>query len=84
MPHCYYDTATLARDYGLVQYYVKPRNPYPDSILWRSKYRPVRPEADILHSQANFWGQRGVHSHQFMLKATLDVECSFQKIEEGF
>ena len=64
--HWYYDTAALARDYGRVQDYVRPKNPHPDSILWRSRYRPVRPQADILHSQARFWGQRGIHYHQFL------------------
>ena len=64
--HWYYDTAALDRDYGRVQDYVRPRSPHPDSILWRSRYRPVRPQADILHSQARFWGQRGIHYHQFL------------------
>ena len=64
--HWYYDTAALARDYGRVQDYVRPKNPHPDSILWRSRYRPVRPQADILHNQARFWGQRGIHYHQFL------------------
>ena len=64
--HWYYDTAALDRDYGRVQDYVRPKNPHPDSILWRSRYRPVRPQADILHSQARFWGQRGIHYHQFL------------------
>lgn len=76
--HWYYDPAAMARDYGWVEDFVQPRNPHPDSILWRSRYRPVRPEADILHSQAKFWGQRGIHYHQF-LKAgenTLNLKIS--------
>jgi ADP-ribosylglycohydrolase len=64
--HWYYDTAALARDYGWVTDFAKPRNPHPDSILWRSKYHPLRPDADILHNQATFWGQRGIHYHQFL------------------
>jgi ADP-ribosylglycohydrolase len=64
--HWYYDTAALARDYGWVTNFTQPRNPHPDSILWRSKYHPLRPEADILHNQATFWGQRGIHYHQFL------------------
>jgi len=64
--HWYYDMGALARDYGWVQDYVQPRNPHPDSILWRSKYHPICPEANILHNQAKFWGQRGVHYHQFL------------------
>lgn len=76
--HWYYDTSALARDYGWVKDFIQPRNPHPDSILWRSTYHPVRPEADILHSQARFWGQRGIHYHQF-LKAgenTLNLKIS--------
>lgn len=64
--HWYYDRLALQMDYGLVQDYLQPGNPHPDSILWRSRYRPASPEADILHNQAMFWGERGVHYHQFL------------------
>lgn len=64
--HWYYDTKALDRDYPDLQHYQAPRNPHPDSILWRSKYAPRNKEADILHDQANYWGQRGVHYHQFL------------------
>ncbi len=76
--HWYYDTAALARDYGCVREYMQPRNPHPDSILWRSTYRPLCPEADILHSQARFWGQRGIHYHQFLQAGenTLNLKIS--------
>ena len=45
---------------------VHPRNPHPDSILWRSTYDPVGPKADILREQSKYWGQRGTHYHQFL------------------
>ncbi len=64
--HWYYDRAALARDYGQVSSYLAPRNPHPDSILWRSRYTPPNERGDILHEQACFWGQRGVHYHQFL------------------
>ncbi|TVQ97898.1 MAG: ADP-ribosylglycohydrolase family protein [Desulfovibrionales bacterium] len=64
--HWYYDQLSLHVDYGLVRDYKQPHNPHPDSILWRSRYRPPSPEADILHNQAMFWGERGVHYHQFL------------------
>ncbi|SDB53904.1 ADP-ribosylglycohydrolase [Desulfonatronum thiosulfatophilum] len=64
--HWYYDTFALTKDYGLVQGYQQPRNPHPDSLLWRSRYRPPSPDTDILHNQAMFWGERGVHYHQFL------------------
>lgn len=64
--HWYYDRAALQRDYGLVRDYVAPRNPHPDSILWRSTYTPLNERGDILREQAQYWGQRGVHYHQFL------------------
>ena len=62
--HWYYDRAALQRDYGEVRSMLAPRNPHPDSILFRSSYVPRDPEADILHDQAVFWGRPGVHYHQ--------------------
>ena len=64
--HWYYDRAALARDYGTVVGYRAPRNPHADSILWRSKYTPLNEKGEILHEQAQYWGQRGVHYHQFL------------------
>ncbi len=64
--HWYYDRAALARDYGRISKYLAPRNPHPDSILWRSSYTPLNERGDILHDQAHYWGQRGVHYHQFL------------------
>jgi len=64
--HWYYDTAALDRDYPNLETYQAPRNPHPDSILWRSRYTPRNKDADILHDQAAYWGQRGVHYHQFL------------------
>lgn len=76
--HWYYDRIALKRDYGLVDHYITPRNPHPDSILHRSRYQPEQPVADILHDQAQYWGQHGVHYHQ-QLKAgenTLNFQLS--------
>ncbi|MEN8661017.1 MAG: ADP-ribosylglycohydrolase family protein [Lentimonas sp.] len=64
--HWYYDVDALDRDYPEISGYEAPKNPHPDSILWRSKYMPRNQTADILHDQAQFWGQRGVHYHQFL------------------
>ncbi len=64
--HWYYDTAALDRDYGRLTGYAAPRNPHPDSILWRSHYTPRNEKGDILHDQARYWGQRDVHYHQFL------------------
>jgi ADP-ribosylglycohydrolase len=64
--HWYYDTDALDRDYPDLDGYQAPRNPHPDSILWRSTYVPRNKTGDILHDQAQFWGQRGVHYHQFL------------------
>ena len=64
--HWYYDTAALDRDYPELNGFESPRNPHPDSILWRSHYTPRNSQGDILHDQAQYWGQRGVHYHQFL------------------
>jgi ADP-ribosyl-[dinitrogen reductase] hydrolase len=70
--HWYYDRAALDRDYpaladsNAAPGYLAPRNPHPDSILWRSHYEPTGPQGDILREQAAFWGRRGVHYHQFL------------------
>ena len=81
--HWYYDRLALQRDYGVVKDYLAPKNPHPDSILWRSSYEPTNKKGDILHEQAQFWGQRGIHYHQF-LKAgenTLNLKLSGLLIE---
>lgn len=64
--HWYYDREAMDRDYGCLTDYTRPRNPHPDSILWRSSYVPRSPDADILHEQKQFWGKRGIHYHQFL------------------
>ncbi len=64
--HWYYDRRALQRDYGLVKDYLSPKNPHPDSILWRSSYNPINKKGEILHDQAQYWGQRGIHYHQFL------------------
>jgi len=64
--HWYYDPRALDRDYGPIDRFHAPRNPHPDSILWRSAYMPASPEFDLLHDQAKYWGQREIHYHQFL------------------
>ena len=76
--HWYYDRVALLRDYGEVRDLVAPRNPHSGSILFRSSYTPVNPEADILHDQAQYWGRQGVHYHQFLAAGenTLDLQLA--------
>lgn len=62
--HWYYNRAALAADYGQVTTYVDPKHPHPDSILWRSHYKAPNEKGEILHNQAQYWGQRGIHYHQ--------------------
>ncbi len=64
--HWYYDRTALARDYGRVVGYRAPKSPHPDSILWRSQYQPLNEKGDILHDQAQYWGKKGIHYHQFL------------------
>jgi len=81
--HWYYNRQALQDDYGWVADYLVPRNPHPDSILWRSSYVAPSPKGEILHDQARYWGQKGIHYHQF-LKAgenTLNVKICRLLIE---
>jgi ADP-ribosylglycohydrolase len=81
--HWYYNRQALAEDYGWVTDYLAPRNPHPDSILWRSSYVAPNARGEILHDQAQYWGQKGIHYHQF-LKAgenTLNVKICRLLIE---
>jgi ADP-ribosyl-[dinitrogen reductase] hydrolase len=55
--HWYYNRQALNQDYGLVTDYLAPRNPHPDSILWRSSYKTPNSKGEILHDQAPYWGQ---------------------------
>jgi ADP-ribosylglycohydrolase len=80
--HWYYDTAALDRDYGTIRTYQPPRSPHPDSILWRSHYTTINERGDILRDQAPFWGQRGVHYHQFL--AAGENTLNFQLARELF
>ena len=81
--HWYYNRQALFQDYGRVTDYLAPRNPHPDSILRRSKYVAKNSRGEILHDQANFWGQRGIHYHQFMAAGenTLNIKISQLLIE---
>jgi ADP-ribosylglycohydrolase len=74
--HWYYNRVALQRDYGHVVEYLTPRNPHPDSILWRSRYSALNAQGEILHDQAQYWGKRGVHYHQFLTAGenTLNVK----------
>jgi ADP-ribosyl-[dinitrogen reductase] hydrolase len=64
--HWYYDREALFRDYGRVTDFLTPRNPHPDSVLWRSSYQALNEKGDILHDQARYYGQKNIHYHQFL------------------
>lgn len=64
--HWYYDTGALDRDYPQIDGYVAPKNPHSGSILWRSHYQARNELGEILHDQAQYWGRRGIHYHQFL------------------
>jgi ADP-ribosyl-[dinitrogen reductase] hydrolase len=81
--HWYYNRQALHEDYGYVTDYLAPHNPHADSILWRSTYLTPNAKGEILHDQAQYWGQKGIHYHQF-LKAgenTLNVKICRLLIE---
>lgn len=74
--HWYYNRSALFDDYGRVTDYMAPKHPHSDSILFRSSYTPPNARGEILHDQARYWGEPGIHYHQF-LKAgenTLNVK----------
>jgi ADP-ribosyl-[dinitrogen reductase] hydrolase len=64
--HWYYDRQALQRDYGMVDHFMKPKNPHPGSILWRSSYEALNEKGDILREQSQYWGKPGIHYHQFL------------------
>ena len=78
--HWYYDRAALHRDYGIVREYLPPRNPHADSILWRSEYTPPNERGDILREQAQYWGQRGIHYHQFLRAGENTLNLQLAKV----
>lgn len=64
--HWYYDREALKNEYGVISGYFAPKNPHTGSILWRSEYRAWNEKGEILHDQKPYWGQRGIHYHQFL------------------
>jgi len=79
--HWYYNRGALFDDCGWVTDYLAPRNPHPDSILFRSHYTASGPKGEILHDQAPYWGREGTryHYHQFLRAGenTLNIKlCS--------
>ena len=78
--HWYYDRAALKRDYGIVRDYVAPQNPHADSILWRSEYTPLNERGDILREQAQYWGRRGIHYHQFLSAGENTLNLQLAKV----
>jgi ADP-ribosyl-[dinitrogen reductase] hydrolase len=82
--HWYYDRRALQRNYGHVEHFVAPKNPHADSILWRSAYTPLNERGEILHEQAKYWGQRGVHYHQFLRAGenTLNFQLAVELYEQ--
>lgn len=64
--HWYYDQEALQREYGRVAHFMAPKNPHSGSILWRSHYEALNEKGDILREQAKYWGERGIHYHQFL------------------
>jgi ADP-ribosyl-[dinitrogen reductase] hydrolase len=61
--HWYYNRSALYDDYGWVTDYLSPKNPHPDSLLFRSSCSAPNPKGEILHDQAPYWGREGTHYH---------------------
>ncbi len=81
--HWYYDRSALRRDYGKVTRFLAPKSPHPGSILWRSSYRALNADGEILHDQAAYWGKKGIHYHQFLEAGenTLNAQLAFLALE---
>jgi len=82
--HWYYDRMALRREYGRVDRFLAPKSPHADSILWRASYTPLNDRGDILHDQAQYWGRRGVHYHQFLAAGenTLNLQLAVELFEQ--
>jgi len=78
--HWYYDRTALLQDYGLVRDYLPPKPTHPGSILWRSHYIPLNERGDILHDQAPYWGQHGIHYHQFLRAGQNTLNLQLAKV----
>lgn len=62
--HWYYNRDTLDLHYPDLSHFCSPQKFHPDSILWRSQYTALNEKGNILHDQAEFWGQHNIHYHQ--------------------
>jgi ADP-ribosylglycohydrolase len=78
--HWYYDRTGLREDYGVIRDYVEPKSPHPGSILWRSHYMALNERGEILHDQAVYWGQRGVHYHQCLRAGENTLNLQLAKV----
>jgi ADP-ribosyl-[dinitrogen reductase] hydrolase len=64
--HWFYNPFELEDTFGRIDRFLPSPSHHPGSILWRSHYAPTEPEFDILGDQRQYWGQSGVHYHQFL------------------
>lgn len=78
--HWYYDRSALRQDYGIIRDYTAPKSPHAGSILWRSQYTALNERGDILHDQARYWGQRGIHYHQFLRAGENTLNLQLAKV----
>lgn len=78
--HWYYDSDELKRDYGRVVDYMAPKNPHPGSILSYKAYEPVNEKGEILHDQAQYWGKKDVHYHQFLKAGENTINLKIVKL----
>ena len=78
--HWYYDRSAMRQEYGIIRDYVAPKSPHAGSILWRSEYTALNEKGDILHDQVRFWGQRGIHYHQFLRAGENTLNLQLAKV----
>ena len=49
-----------------VSSFLPPRNPHPDSEMWKHFSDAVDLSETVLHDQATYWNRKDVHYHQFL------------------
>ncbi len=81
--HFYYKLDLLKRDYTEICDFMRPRNPHPESTLFRTRYEPANEKGEILHEQKQYYGKPGIHFHQHLTRGenTLNAQLARVLIE---
>lgn len=64
--HGYTNRQRLHDDYGWINGMTRPKNPHPESTLFRTQFQVVPGKNDILHGRDKEWRTPGTHFHQHL------------------